>query len=142
MKAFKITLLIFLVILSGCSESGNSSDIKIAQLTQNSPDKPKESHLLINKPGNVYGWVMHVADDKPVTIKEEIILPQIPLAWNDVAATSNIYTQELILTPKIVRGEKVIFSFCELAEGDPNGKYVINLYNQGSKIKTLEFTVQ
>ena len=135
----KVTLLLFVLLALACENKGLDS-ANIIFVAQNGGIVPqeiiphKQEGVSLEK-GNIYGWQLYVDSDQPVSWKEEVILPALPKFWDGKEAASKTYITEKTSVPKKVQGKYMVSNSWSVAEGDPAGNYIFNVYVDDKRIK-------
>ena len=97
------------------------------------------------KIGDHYGWRFKVNTDQPtVSWKEEFRLPVAPKSWGDLEKGQTVVQNGKTCITK--KNEPPNDGYIEHTwpelEGDPLGKYLMNVYVDGKLARRFEFTVQ
>jgi len=103
-----------------------------------------ESERVPLKVGTPYGWRIHMTTDKDeLTWKEVLMLPSPPQVWGHKGHTKIDDHGKVAITEKTVQIENGwIGNGWSVAEGDPPGTYVIEIYIEGILVKRFSFILE
>lgn len=97
--------------------------------------------------GQEYGWMITYEPKLARSVwREELILPEPPMVWGGAVGDPSIHISSdgrvFVRKFETSGDEGEVYGTFEIAEGDPVGKYIINVYLGEKQIKTFEFFIK
>jgi len=91
-----------------------------------------------------YGWFLHVTTSRPtVRFRETLRLPRAPVSWGSVEGDRISPDRQMVTIDGEARPTKegLIGHSRRVAEGDPEGVYIINIFVEDKPVETFVFWV-
>jgi hypothetical protein len=150
-SAFSTSLLLVNVVQA--AEPTNHATIKESTTVQSGDfgiydpnrDQVAPTKTVKFKIGDHYGWRLRVKTNQPtVRWKEEFRLPVAPKTWGDLENGQKIAKDNKTCITERTEAPKdgwIEHTWPEL-EGDPRGRYLMNVYVDGKLARTFKFSVE
>ena len=111
-----------------------------------------EPHFVRSKtvplvPGQSYGWVIAVrSNQQRIHWREELTLPASPVTWGAPETQGRRALSDdgrvAITEREVDLGDGLIYNAWDVAAGDPQGRYRIRVFVEGTLAKVFEFDVR